>query len=53
MATFEVVRGGAAAALKIRLPEQAAVLAENDALVSKTQNVPWDAQRVQNDGNVT
>lgn len=39
MATFEVVRGGTAAALKIRLPNGAAVLAENDALVSKTQNV--------------
>jgi uncharacterized protein (AIM24 family) len=44
MATFEVVRGGTAAALKIRLPDQAAVLAENDALVSKTQNVPLDAK---------
>eukprot|EP00438_Fugacium_kawagutii_P028910 Skav225414 [mRNA] locus=scaffold2656:773536:777833:- [translate_table: standard] len=38
MATFEVLRGASASALKIQLPDQAAVLAENDALVSKTSN---------------
>ena len=39
MATFEVIRSGCASALKIQLQGQAAVFAENDALVSKTQNV--------------
>ncbi|CAK9069900.1 Uncharacterized protein M6_Spy0233 [Durusdinium trenchii] len=39
MAQFEVLRGACASALKIQLQSGAAVSAENDALVSKTQNV--------------
>ena len=39
MARFEVVRGACASALKIQLQNGASVCAENDALVSKTQNV--------------
>lgn len=39
MAEFEVVRGASASALRVRLQGTAAVKAESDALVSKTDNV--------------
>eukprot|EP00930_Biecheleria_cincta_P046966 TRINITY_DN32489_c0_g1_i1.p1 TRINITY_DN32489_c0_g1~~TRINITY_DN32489_c0_g1_i1.p1 ORF type:complete len:327 (-),score=62.77 TRINITY_DN32489_c0_g1_i1:37-969(-) len=43
MADFEVITGGSASSLKIRLRSGAAVKAESDALVSKTQSVELSA----------
>jgi len=43
MANFEVITGGSASSLKIRLRPGAAVKAESDALVSKTQSVELSA----------